>query len=361
MFGISTFSQPLPEGPPPESIKLVPLGKFAANDGRRFEIADAEAVVAATRKHAGGRDLPIDYEHQVDRAAANGQPAPAAGWIKDVEIREDGIYGRVDWTEKGATLIASREYRYISPVLALAKGKAQKVVAILRAALVNTPALDMPALAKSFLREEEAMTLDELMTKLKAALKMADDATEEDMLAALDKLAAADTDPDPEPATMSTIRKELCKGLGLDADTPISQVVAAVTELSQSIAAPEGTVSVAEFKAMADEVTSLRAERADETAEAAVDAAITAGKITPAQKDSMVTFCKSDADGFAAFVEAAPTIIREGEQFAHQKLTGTGDDALTATEVATCKSMGLTPEEFIASRKDIEARAGGIH
>jgi Mu-like prophage I protein len=97
----------------------------------------------------GGRGrLPVDYDHSIDLAAPKGLPAPAAGWIDQLEARADGIWGRVAWTARAAASIAALEYRHISPVFDHTRGGA--VVRILRAALTNSPAIpNLTALAAS--------------------------------------------------------------------------------------------------------------------------------------------------------------------------------------------------------------------
>ncbi len=89
-----------PDGPP-EWIKLTPLGKVQGRDGRGpYDFGDAAraaAVVAASNAYAGTVDPLIDYDHAFDLAAARGLGnAPAAGWIKELQARADGIYARVD-------------------------------------------------------------------------------------------------------------------------------------------------------------------------------------------------------------------------------------------------------------------------
>ena len=64
----------------PEWVMLMPAGELNARDGRRWRLTEAGAVVNATRAAAGGLDLPIDFEHQTQLSARNGQSAPAAGW-----------------------------------------------------------------------------------------------------------------------------------------------------------------------------------------------------------------------------------------------------------------------------------------
>lgn len=104
---------------------------------------DAGAIVAATR--SVGLPLPVDYDHQTDRAASNGRPAPAAGWIVDMEARSDGIFGRVEWTARASAMIAAGEYRYLSPVFHFCKER-REITRILRAGLTNDPALSGTAL-----------------------------------------------------------------------------------------------------------------------------------------------------------------------------------------------------------------------
>ena len=108
----STCSVVLPDGEPPEWIHLMPAeGPLAAVDGRKWRLADAYSVVVASVARMPAVGMAIDYEHANDLKECAGQPAPAAGWIKDVEARPDGIWGRVEWTARAAAMIKAREYR----------------------------------------------------------------------------------------------------------------------------------------------------------------------------------------------------------------------------------------------------------
>ena len=97
----------LPAGEAPAWVHLLPSGATTARDGRRFILAEPEAVIAAFE--AGRIDLPVDYEHQADKPVnrANG-PVPAAGWIKALEARADGLWGRVEWTATAARMIGAK-------------------------------------------------------------------------------------------------------------------------------------------------------------------------------------------------------------------------------------------------------------
>ncbi|QLQ03231.1 MAG: hypothetical protein HZY77_10985 [Thiobacillus sp.] len=128
-------------------FRLIPDGLFRASDGRPDNIAgwsiSREAAMAIIgTANARANEFVIDYEHQSLNANRNGAPAPAAGWFKRMEWRDgDGLYV-IDarWTDIAAKMIATREYRYISPVFTF--DKSGNVSSILSAALTNTPALD---------------------------------------------------------------------------------------------------------------------------------------------------------------------------------------------------------------------------
>lgn len=66
-------------------VMLMPAGQLNARDGRRRRLTDADAGGSATRANAGSLDLPIDFERQTQHARQNGQPAPVAGWIRDLQ------------------------------------------------------------------------------------------------------------------------------------------------------------------------------------------------------------------------------------------------------------------------------------
>ena len=87
---------------------LLPAGELNARDGRRWRLDDAEEVVEASRLRAGATDLVFDYGHQADYAKENGQPAPAAGWIRELQARAGAIWGGVEWTERARAMLKAR-------------------------------------------------------------------------------------------------------------------------------------------------------------------------------------------------------------------------------------------------------------
>lgn len=172
-----TFDRPLSGAP--DWAHLIPLGRLKTRDGRRFSLVDAQEVIDAF--NTNGADLPIDYEHQNDRPQAKlSGPVPAAGWITALELRKNGIWGRVEWTERARTLIQSREYRYLSPVLMVDKASGE-VCTIKGAGLVHNPNLHLTAL-----NNEDTMPNDsELLPEITKLLNLPEDSEAESILEAL--------------------------------------------------------------------------------------------------------------------------------------------------------------------------------
>ena len=128
-------------------VQLTPAGDFRPSDGRsiptgkwHIDQAVANRAIAAFRS----RKTPnvVDYEHQTLHKEKNGQPAPAAGWFKDLEWHEGiGLFGLVQLTARAQRAIQDGEYRYVSPVFSYDESTGD-VLDIKMAAITNTPAID---------------------------------------------------------------------------------------------------------------------------------------------------------------------------------------------------------------------------
>lgn len=330
---------------PPEWVQLMPAGEVRtrAHDGREpWHVRDANAVVAATR--AVGLPLVIDYEHQTEHARANGQPAPAAGWIDEVEARDDGVYGRVTWTDRAKAMIAGREYRFLSPVFRYAAAS-REVRRIVMAGLTNDRALaDIKALAKS------EGTMDELRTKLIGLLGLPENADETAIAKAVGETArqAGERGSKPGEAEAGAMAR-VAAALGLAEDARPEDVEQAA---AKARAGASGSEELASLKA---ELGKLKDERATEKATAKVEAAMAEGKIVPAQREWALAYARRDPEEFDKFVGAQPQIVKPGPA-GGGKPPKRRDGALTPEELATARAMGVSEEEYRASRKALADR-----
>lgn len=218
----------------PAEFELLPAGAIAIEGEAESAVLDeaaAASVIAAFERR--GNDMVIDYEHQT---IVGGQ-APAAGWIKRLAYdAKRGLIASVEWTAKAVEYLKSREYRYFSPVMYIAKSS-RRVVAIESVALTNQPRINhlKPIVAKlnhQPEREENAM-----FEKIKTILKLAADATEEKALEAVTQLVAKLAAL--ESAAPVVACKEVLDALGATASAGKEEVVRMIA----SIKAP-GDVAV---------------------------------------------------------------------------------------------------------------------
>jgi len=139
-----------------------------------------------------------------------------------------------------------------------------------------------------------------------------------------------------------------------DRDADAMQAVGAAAD-------PARYVAVAQFQRVLGELNQLRVERARERAERAVDDAIKAGKLIPAQRQWAISYCQADFKGFGAFAARQPAAF--GGAFESAAATFTppppalaATAALTATETVICAQLGLSPEDYLGA----SAPAGAI-
>ena len=306
-------------GEVPEWVEVLPAGpEITGRDGRYWIMSDPHAVVLASEL-----PLHVDYEHASELRAPNGEPAPAAGWIDKLEVRDGAIWAHVEWTPKARAMIADREYRFLSPTF-WHDIETYRIFSLVSVALTNRPNLSMTALN-----------------------------------------ARADEQPTKETTTMDKEQlKALCKKLGLQDEASASAILAAVDTLVSdkdkalnAAQAPslEKFVPRADYDKIKGELETANnaiKTAADAKQEAdittAVDDAVKAGKVPPASRDDYVAQCRKDGglDEFKKFVSGAPVLTAGTPKLAAPASNTGTDRALTDAEKAVCAAMGLSEEAF---------------
>lgn len=184
-------------GTAPDWVHLFPLGTFVGRDGGSWTLDDPQGIVRDFQ--ARKVDLPVDFDHQIDkRAPGQTGPVPAAGWIKELKVMGNGLWGRIVWAARASELIGAKEYRYISPTFYhLADGS---ITRLKGAGLVHNPNLQLVALAAE--RDPMATDTDAIdmsfMQRLAKILKLPPDADADTILAALEEAMTAGAKPDPK-------------------------------------------------------------------------------------------------------------------------------------------------------------------
>ena len=300
---------------------LVPADRIVkGRDGREWKNPDPKQVALNSMTRLSL--LPVDENHSTDLAAPKGGASPALGWMKNLCADGSGaVWADVEWTKRGREVLAEKEYRFISPVFLF--NKEGEINCILRAALTNSPNLNLPALNSERLEninEERKFMNKEFL----AALGLPEAATEADALAAVKALNAskpkADAQTDRSPVDLTAY-------------------------------APRADLNAMEARAAAAEkqLAELNAAQLKKDAEAAVDEAVKNRKIAPASRAEYLALCAT-RDGlgrFKAIMTATPPIIGEGNQAPEGTPPATGSGvALNAEEAAVARAMGYTVAEY---------------
>jgi len=397
-------------GQAPEWIKVLPLGKVELRDmNKPFEVQPGDLDTVIQKFSAGGVDLVVDYEHQT----LKGGRAPAAGWIKELQSREDGLYARVAWTETAKAYILAGEYRYHSPVLLL-DPETRHPLALLHAALTNSPAISHlpPLLAAKYggeegpevlvlrdfsaaerqqgAREGWAMpdgsfpikTREDVKNAVQAIGRASDpEAAKKHIIARAKALGCMDLLPAGWPGSKKSqeakaMKQDIMRLLGLTGEKPDEEVLAladtrfklagALPEIAQAAGLkPEATISEikgtvlalkqgqGELVELKTKVTTLEQESAQGKAEAAVQEALDSRKITPGEKEFALKYARQDLEAFKAWVAAKPEVLPDGQGLKTPKTGATGQEGLDSEQLAMCATAGIKPEAFKASHQQL--------
>jgi phage I-like protein len=256
-------------GAPPSSIELIPAGPLIrGRDGREWKNSDPRKVVLNSMARLPR--LVLDENHATDLAAPKGGSSPAMGWMAGLRTGPGGsIRADVEWTKRGEQAVLNREYSFISPVFLY--DKRGEITVVLRAALTNSPNLQLPALNSEKL---ELINQEVSMNKeLHAALGLPETATGAEVLAAVQALQGRAALNAAKPGTAQT---------GTDR-----------TAVDLAAYAPRADLNAMEARALAVEkqLADLNAARFKTGVEGVIDQAIRDRKVAPASKDLYLSLC----------------------------------------------------------------------
>ncbi|HIC0671726.1 TPA: phage protease [Klebsiella pneumoniae] len=293
--------------PLPEWLPMIPAGTFTGRDGRSWVNDNPQAFIATSFRYP---TLPFDAEHSTELLGPKGEEAPAYAWIDAMRVNADGsIDGHIEWTPDGEALVRGKKYRYYSP--AFRHFSTGQVSHLSSAGLTNKPNLYLPAL-----NSENTMPVP---VQIATALGLAETASVDDAVSAI-----------------QTIKNSESLALNRAQNPDLSKFI------------PLETHQLALNRAQTAEE---RLKTLDEkTATALVDDAVTAGKVAPANRDMYLALCRSEEGRkqFSEFVKTAQPLVNQDPS--KGKENNGQQTELTETELAMCRSMGISQEEFLAAK-----------
>jgi phage I-like protein len=258
---------------PPDTMIVCPWGNVQSDSGDfTLDEKAAKALLAAFVKR--GVDLPVDYEHATlgGKYSAPDGRAPAAGWIK--ALRADpgvGIVATVEWTRDGAEYVASKEYRYLSPVVVV--NDDDRAVELHSVALTNAPAIHrMSPVVNS--GKGVTMAMSEMFDKARLMFGLGEDVTPDDVYkaaVALVEALAAELE-----AAGATGEKATAEGIA----AALKKLVAMKVQTDKPDPVSETKSEPEPAAALVSAVSELRAMK--------LNALVTDGKIDPAERDLWV-------------------------------------------------------------------------
>lgn len=342
-------------------LQLIPAGKFDAPRGAMagrgpWFIDDAIAAALIQRVQTRQNDIVIDYEHQTLKAAENGQPAPAAGWLKPENIHWVAGKGLMasnpNWTPKASEHVSNDEYRYLSPVFSY-DSKTGRVLDLINVALTNQPAIDgmdkvMLAAASLFPtdKQQEDASMPEELLKL---LGLKKDASDEDAVAALTSANEHITN------ILTALGVKDAQGLAA-----LSEIGTTITSLQKKVEESETAIAAASaatpakaltvINELTTEVATLKSRLDGNDKDTLIAAAKAEGKLTPA----MESWAKDQTiEVLQGFIKtAAPIAALKGKQTENQEFDKDGNAVLSDDQLAICSQLGVSPEEFAKTLKE---------
>ena len=333
-------------------LQLTPGQDFTPNDGRAMDVPawriNAAIANQVISRFNAAQPPVIDYEHQTLHKEANGQPAPAAGWIHGLRwVEGAGLFAEVELTARALQAIASGEYRYFSPVFLYAEGTGE-VLKVTMGALTNHPAIHgmqalnaMQAAASAQFSTPQSQPTEEpmlLLTALLATLGLPETTTEQAALTAVqankDTAEAARTALALKTEDGATAVTAACSALTTKTPDPAKYVpVDALTQL-------QGQLAVLTAQAQADQVDKL------------IQPALADGRLLPAFEPWARDLGKTNMAALTSFLEKAQPIaaLTSTQTGGKAPVQATGAHDLSQDELAACSAMGLDPEAFAKTK-----------
>lgn len=305
----------LPEGEAPEWIEIIPAGpEIVCRDKRKYKNLAPQNIVKAFKENDAL--LPVDYEHSSEVRAPEGLSAPAVGWVVEMDVREGAVWAKIDWTEEGASVVASKSYRYISPAF-WADSTDGNITVVDSIGLTNNPAMRLSAIASKASKNKQENI--QMLKAIASALGLKEDATETEILNAV-ALKNAD------------IEKHKASAVKPDAE--------------KFVARSEHESLIQTCSGLRKEITDFKDAAKIKATASAVDAAIESGKVPPAIRDSEIEYCEAvGVEKYEARLKNM-TVVASSDENKDLSNPKNKDGKLSADQKAMCSRLGLDEEKY---------------
>ena len=178
------------------NVQICPIGDFPNGDRNQHCTVEALRNVVKDWTDRGSKEILVDFEHNSESKDPNSDTS-AAAWVSNVRVDpERGLVGDFKLTDVGAEAISNRRLRFLS-VSWFVNKETREPIRITSIALTNKPNIPVdPVLNKDPEPDNKNVEDKEKseMDKIKEALGLAPEATEEQVLEAITAMVKANKD-----------------------------------------------------------------------------------------------------------------------------------------------------------------------
>lgn len=174
-----------------ENVQICPMGDFPNGGHNQHCTLEAFENVVATWKKLGSKEILVDFEHKCE--AGGTSDTSAAAWATNLRVDNKlGLVADFKMTDLGAEAVSNRRLRFLSVAWFVNKETHEPMV-IRSIALTNKPNIPVaPVLNREpsgvvNVEEKKGPNMD----KIKEALGLSPDATDEEILAAIEEAKKA--------------------------------------------------------------------------------------------------------------------------------------------------------------------------
>ncbi len=331
----------MPVLPPPGAI---------GRDGRGPFTYDIQEVIANVR--ANGADIPVFLDHN---------SGAAFGWhdrlAMPVQMPDGSWEWPVTFTAGGVEKLQSKMYRYNSPTWwfiqdpEIKDRAAGRIVGIHENSLTNLPNQYFRALNSregSAYTGHQPSTVKPMTPEQLALLGLTAEATPEQISVALQSLkTAAEKSAAIVEAAGATAEADAAQVVEAAAQSRVTAGALVTKQAFDDVVAQRDAAVLAKQAAETALATQV-AERSEQAAVAAVDAAIAGGKFVPAAREALLKQARADLASFTAVAAAMP--VHPAAQSAQKSVAtqGVTDETfgLSADQLALCKQHLIEPAEY---------------
>lgn len=334
---------------PPKEFRIFRSGTNETTKGVFvFDEESQKSVIAGFTRH--GADVPIDYEHKMLDWLAPAGDMVAAGWFTP-EVRSGDLWAsNVRWTTKAASHLREGEWRYMSP--AFTTGEDGRILELINVALTNLPATHqlealVAATARALSEKPPPASAgkETPMRSVLIALGLSENSTEADAVGVVGRAKEAATQ---DKSTVTQI-------MSIVGAASASEAIGKVAGLRDE-AAKTATLSA--------RVVELESGLRRKEVEAIVGEKVTAGFLTPANRDFAITLgmeSPKSFDAYLATLTAAPMDTSGGKDKPAAASSAT-TRKLSKDESSIAATFGMKPQQFAdvcLSNKADEVTIGG--